>query len=50
LAEVAHVSLICSPDEARQRLKRIEHLGFDEVLLVSHAGVLEDIERVRDFL
>ena len=50
LAEVAHVSLICSPDEARQRLKRIEQLGFDEVLLVSHAGVLEDIERVRDFL
>ena len=36
LAEVAHVSLICSPDEARQRLKRIEQLGFDEVLLVSH--------------
>jgi len=50
LAEVAHVSLICSPDEARQRLKRIEQLGFDEVLFVSHAGVLKDIERVRDFL
>jgi alkanesulfonate monooxygenase SsuD/methylene tetrahydromethanopterin reductase-like flavin-dependent oxidoreductase (luciferase family) len=50
LAEVAHVSLICSPEEARQRLKRIEHLGFDEVLIVSHLGVLEDIERVRDFL
>jgi alkanesulfonate monooxygenase SsuD/methylene tetrahydromethanopterin reductase-like flavin-dependent oxidoreductase (luciferase family) len=50
LAEVAHVSLICSPDEARERLKRIEQLGFDEVLIVSHLGVLEDIERVRDFL
>jgi alkanesulfonate monooxygenase SsuD/methylene tetrahydromethanopterin reductase-like flavin-dependent oxidoreductase (luciferase family) len=50
LAEVAHVSLICSPEEARQRFKRIEQLGFDEVLLVSHPGVLEDIERVRDFL
>jgi alkanesulfonate monooxygenase SsuD/methylene tetrahydromethanopterin reductase-like flavin-dependent oxidoreductase (luciferase family) len=50
LAEVAHVSLICAPDEARQRLKRIEQLGFDEVLIVSHLGVLEDIERVRDFL
>ncbi len=50
LAEVAHVSLICSPAEARQRFKRIEQLGFDEVLLVSHLGVLEDIERVRDFL
>jgi alkanesulfonate monooxygenase SsuD/methylene tetrahydromethanopterin reductase-like flavin-dependent oxidoreductase (luciferase family) len=50
LAEVAHVSLICAPDEARQRLKRIEQLGFDEVLIVSHLGVLDDIERVRDFL
>jgi alkanesulfonate monooxygenase SsuD/methylene tetrahydromethanopterin reductase-like flavin-dependent oxidoreductase (luciferase family) len=50
LAEVAHVSLICSPDEARQRLRRIEQLGFDEVLIVSHLGVLEDIERARDFL
>jgi alkanesulfonate monooxygenase SsuD/methylene tetrahydromethanopterin reductase-like flavin-dependent oxidoreductase (luciferase family) len=50
LAEAAHVSLICSPEEARQRLKRIEQLGFDEVLLVSHAGVIEDIERARDFL
>jgi len=50
LAEVAHVSLICSPDEARQRLKRIEQLGFDEVLIVSHLGVLEDIERARDFV
>ena len=50
LAEVAHVSLICPPDEARRRLKRIAELGFDEVLLVSHAGVLEEIERARDFL
>jgi hypothetical protein len=50
LAEVAHVSLICSPDEARHRLKRIEQLGFDEVLLVSRAAVLEDIERVLEFL
>ena len=50
LANVAHTSLICPPDEARQRLKRIEQMGFDEVLLVSHLGVLEDIERARDFL
>jgi alkanesulfonate monooxygenase SsuD/methylene tetrahydromethanopterin reductase-like flavin-dependent oxidoreductase (luciferase family) len=50
LAAVAHTSLICSPDEARQRLKRIEQMGFDEVLLVSHLGVLEDIERARDLL
>lgn len=49
LTEVA-TSLVCHPDEARRRLKRIEQLGFDEVLLVSHAGVLEEIERVRDWL
>jgi alkanesulfonate monooxygenase SsuD/methylene tetrahydromethanopterin reductase-like flavin-dependent oxidoreductase (luciferase family) len=50
LAGASHVSLICSPAEARQRLKRIEQLGFDEVLIGSQGGVLEDIERVRDFL
>lgn len=43
-------SLVCPPEEARRRLKRFEQLGFDEVLLVSHAGVLEDLERARDFL
>jgi len=50
LAERANISLVCSPDEARPRLKRIEQLGFDEVLLVSPAAALEEIERVRDFL
>jgi alkanesulfonate monooxygenase SsuD/methylene tetrahydromethanopterin reductase-like flavin-dependent oxidoreductase (luciferase family) len=50
LATVAHTSLICSPDEARRRLRRIAQMGFDEVLLVSHLGVLEDIERARDLL
>jgi alkanesulfonate monooxygenase SsuD/methylene tetrahydromethanopterin reductase-like flavin-dependent oxidoreductase (luciferase family) len=49
LAEIT-TSLVCPPDEARRRIKRLEQLGFDEVLLVSHSGVLEDIERVRDFL
>jgi alkanesulfonate monooxygenase SsuD/methylene tetrahydromethanopterin reductase-like flavin-dependent oxidoreductase (luciferase family) len=50
LAERAKVSLVCPPDDARQRLKRVERIGFDEVLVVSPAGVLEDLERVRDFL
>ena len=50
LAEVAHVSLICPPDEARRRLKRVEQLGFDEILLVSQTGALDEIERARDFL
>ncbi len=49
LAEVP-TSLVCPPDEARQRLKRIKDIGFDEVLLVSHHSVLEDIERARDFV
>jgi hypothetical protein len=40
----------CTPDEARVRLKRIEQLGFDEVLVVSPGAVLDEIERVRDFL
>ena len=50
LAERAAVSLVCSPDEARVRLKRIELLGFDEVLVVSPGRALDELERVRDFL
>ena len=50
IAAASNVALTCPPDEARQRLKRIEQLGFDEVCLISHTGVLEDIERARDFL
>jgi alkanesulfonate monooxygenase SsuD/methylene tetrahydromethanopterin reductase-like flavin-dependent oxidoreductase (luciferase family) len=50
LAERAKVSLVCAPDEARQRLKRIEQIGFDEVLIVSPANALDELERVRDFL
>jgi len=43
-------SLVCPPDEARRRLKRIEQLGFEEVCLVSHNSVLEDVLWARDFL
>lgn len=50
LAERAKVSLVCSPDDARQRLKRIEQIGFNEVLVVSPAAALDQIERVRDYL
>ena len=38
------------PDEARRRLKRMEQLGFDEVLLVSQYGEFEELERARDLL
>jgi len=50
LAQVASVSLICSPDEARRRLRRVAGLGFDEILLVSQTNSLKEIERARDFL
>ncbi len=50
IAAATDVALTCPPDEARQRFKRMEQLGFDEVLLVSQTGVLEEIERARDFL
>jgi alkanesulfonate monooxygenase SsuD/methylene tetrahydromethanopterin reductase-like flavin-dependent oxidoreductase (luciferase family) len=50
LAERAKVSLVCAADDARVRLKRLEQIGFDEVLLVSPASALPDLERVRDFL
>jgi hypothetical protein len=29
---------------------RLERIGFDEVLVVSPAGKLDELERVRDFL
>ncbi len=50
LAERAKVSLVCLPDDARQRLKRLEQIGFDEVLLVSRDNALGELERVRDYL
>ena len=50
LAQVANVSLICPPDEARRRLRRVAGLGFDEILLVSQTNSLKEIERARDFL
>lgn len=49
LAGIA-TTLVCPPDEARQRLKRYEQIGFDEILLVSPTGDLDDIKRARDFL
>src|SRR5208337_4325632 len=50
LAKLVPRLVICSPHEARKRLKRIEQLGFDEVLIGSYSEVVEDIETVRDFL
>jgi alkanesulfonate monooxygenase SsuD/methylene tetrahydromethanopterin reductase-like flavin-dependent oxidoreductase (luciferase family) len=43
-------SLVCAPDEARRRLQRMKQIGFDEVLLVSHSSVLDDLQRGRDMV
>jgi alkanesulfonate monooxygenase SsuD/methylene tetrahydromethanopterin reductase-like flavin-dependent oxidoreductase (luciferase family) len=50
LAKVAAVNFICSPDEARRRIKRVEEMGFEEILIGSQFGAVDEIERVRDFL
>ncbi len=50
IAQLAPCSLVCPPDEARRRLQRFKDLGFDEILLVSPASVLEDLERARDLV
>jgi alkanesulfonate monooxygenase SsuD/methylene tetrahydromethanopterin reductase-like flavin-dependent oxidoreductase (luciferase family) len=50
LAKVAEPALIGTPDEIRQKLKRMQDIGFNEILIVSHHAVLEDIERARDML
>jgi alkanesulfonate monooxygenase SsuD/methylene tetrahydromethanopterin reductase-like flavin-dependent oxidoreductase (luciferase family) len=50
LAAATDVHLVCLPDEARRRLRRMAQLGFDEVLLVSPYGEFEELERARDLL
>src|SRR3954447_18264991 len=50
LAKVAHFNLICPPEEARRRMRRLIDIGFDEVLIGSHYGELDDVERVRGFV
>ena len=41
------ISLICPPAEARDRLRRIEQLGFDDVLLVCPADDPAQLETIR---
>jgi alkanesulfonate monooxygenase SsuD/methylene tetrahydromethanopterin reductase-like flavin-dependent oxidoreductase (luciferase family) len=50
LAKLASVNFICPPDEARERIKRVEQLGFEEILIGSQFGAIEEIERVRDLV
>ena len=50
LAKLASANFICSPDAARQRLKRVEEMGFEEILIGAQFGEIEEIERVGDSL
>src|SRR6516162_5306274 len=50
LAKLASVNFICPAEEARRRIKRVKQLGFEEILIGSQFGAIEEIERVRDFL
>jgi hypothetical protein len=50
LAKLASVNFICTPDEARRRIKEVEARGFDEILIGSAFGAIDEIERIRDFL
>ncbi|HSU06145.1 MAG TPA: LLM class flavin-dependent oxidoreductase [Acetobacteraceae bacterium] len=43
----AKISLLCTPREARERLKRIEQLGFDDALLVCPFDAPEQLETIR---
>jgi alkanesulfonate monooxygenase SsuD/methylene tetrahydromethanopterin reductase-like flavin-dependent oxidoreductase (luciferase family) len=38
------ISLVCSPEEARQRLSRLERLGFDDVLVISPIDQPQQLE------
>ena len=50
LAKLASVNFICPPEEARRRIKQVEQLGFEEILIGSQFGAIDEIERIRDFL
>jgi alkanesulfonate monooxygenase SsuD/methylene tetrahydromethanopterin reductase-like flavin-dependent oxidoreductase (luciferase family) len=50
VAKLASVNFICPPDEAGRRLRRVADLGFQEILIGSQFGAIDELERVRDFL
>jgi alkanesulfonate monooxygenase SsuD/methylene tetrahydromethanopterin reductase-like flavin-dependent oxidoreductase (luciferase family) len=50
LARLASVNFICPPAEARRRIKHIEQMGFEEILIGSQFGAIDEIERLRDLL
>jgi hypothetical protein len=44
------ISLICPPTEARDRLRRVEDLGFDDALLVCPEDDPEQLETIRNLV
>ena len=50
LAKLASVNFICPPEEARRRIRRVAEMGFDEILIGSQFGAIDEIERLRDSL
>ena len=47
-ASSATVTLTGGVAEAKNRLKRIEDVGFDDVLCMTPLAALDDLERLRD--
>lgn len=47
-AESDSLSLICSASIARERLKRLDQLGFDDVLLGCPFGSMRHLEMILD--
>ena len=44
------VNFICPPDEAQRRIKDVAARGFDEILVGSAYGAIDEIERLRELL
>ena len=48
ISHVPKISLLCSKQEARDRLKRLEDLGIDDALLVCPWGDTAQLEQIAD--
>ena len=46
----AKVSLLCTRAEARERLKRLEQIGFDDILLVCPFDAPEQLDEIRTLI
>jgi len=46
----AKTTLVCGKSEARERLRRIADLGFDDALMIVPFGVPEMLDEIRDLL